>query len=441
MIVGRRRIAEVLIMGAVAIASFAAGARIGQPDRRPQETPPTAPPAASRSHDVPKGFPNPDAVRPEDPREPEQRAIEARAVVIRHDATAIEAECRRDAGGDWAKWQRDTAPYRADLKAKIDNLKDFPGTSGAWKEALHGLGKFPLFEVGAGEFIQYLYVPDRLDEFRRVRPAVAVRRWLSQLGIDLIFVAVPKMTEVYIDHFIKPCPSDGIIAPQVRRTLLELLKDDVEVVDGLPLFRSLRDTDSEYLYNTADSHWAPRGMRIMAKEVAGRIERYKFGARARYTLPLVRVTPAPYVFSDERGGAVGVHYWNVLSPEQLARAKKAQTSILADVRMQDGQTPPDDPTSPVLVIGHSYVPMFREQLVKELNLLVHTRAQDNQTTECFADFLREPELLAHTRVIVWITTDQHMMNFKPLPEPIMKALDAIVSPPGIPPAPEPSSPP
>jgi hypothetical protein len=90
--------------------------------------------------------------------------------------------------------------------------------------------------------------------------------------------------------------------------------------------------------------------------------------------------------------------------------------------MLDGSEPPDDPESPVLVIGNSYVVNFREQLIRELNMLVQTRAADDATTEAFSDFLRDPGVLAHVRVVVWVTTEQHMTEFKPLPKPIMDTL-------------------
>jgi hypothetical protein len=49
-----------------------------------------------------------------------------------------------------------------------------------------------------------------------------------------------------------------------------------------------------------------------------------------------------------------------------------QPTTLPHVTLPDGQTPSDDPDSPVLVIGHSYVTHFRERLIKELNLLIRT---------------------------------------------------------------------
>jgi hypothetical protein len=381
----------------------------------------------------------------EDPRQPEQRAVEARANFIHRDAVAIQAECQRSAGGNWAKWQQDTAPYRAHLKAKIDALKEVPysglDSPDARYQPLEGRNGFPLFELKSREYLNYLYEPEKLDDFRRDRPVLAVHRWLRDRGIDLIFVPVPKMTEVYVEHFLDPCPPDGIIAPQVRQTLLELLKEDVEAIDGTKLFRSLRDTDAEYLYHTADSHWAPRGMRIMAKEIADRIERYKFGARARYGLPVVKASPASYPFDENlpRYGFFGG--WNALSAEQKKRALAVQPRTLAEVRTQGGREPPDDPTSPVLVIGNSYVYRFREQLVKELNLLTATRAEPNQTTEAFADFLRDPQLLAHCRVVVWIITNHHLTRFKPLPKPIADCLNASTSPSGSAPSPGSPSPP
>jgi hypothetical protein len=368
------------------------------------------------------------AKRPADPRQPEARAVEARTAVIHRDAAEIQAECQRAAGGDWEKWERDTAPYRASLKKKIDATKDVPGATAPFpecqQEPLEGINGFPLFEPGPREHLNYLYNAAKLDEFRHDRPVVAAERWLRKQGIDLIFVPVPKMTEVYIDHFIDPSPADGVIAPHIRKTLLDLLQEDVEVVDGLTLFRDVRDTDTEYLYNAADTHWAPRGMRVMAKEIANRIERYNFGARARYGLPIVRAKPGIYLVEDIVGRVGGINHWSLLSKDQQKRAATGQAMKQAEVLTMDGKPPPDDPTSPVLVIGHSYVPNFREQLIRELNLLVCNRDQKGQTTEAFADFLREPEQLAHCRVVVWISTEQHLTRFAKMPEPIMKALAA-----------------
>jgi hypothetical protein len=357
--------------------------------------------------------------------------VDSRARAIRGTADAIRAECGRAAGGNWQKWQSQTEPYRGALKARLATLKKFDPPPAQWfdtrYEPLAGRDNFPLFEVSPREYLCHLYDPDGLAPFRKQRPVVAASRWLRQRGIDLIFVPVPKMTEVYIGHFLDPCPPDGIIAPHVRRTLLEMLDDDVEVVDGFPLFRAQHDTDREYLYNTADSHWAPRGMRLMAKELTERIARYSFGARARSAPPVVKAEPGPFYIpgapiQGHVGELTGQYGWLALTPPQQELAAKAQTLTTLHVTMPDGREPPDDPDSPVIVMGNSYVMRFREQFIKEVNLLVDSRWACGMTTQGFQEFVRDPKALEHCRVVVWILTEQDLPGMRPLPEVVMGAL-------------------
>jgi hypothetical protein len=413
--------ARLIVLAAAVTSGFALGLAYS---RRPPAARPAAP-FSGPAYDPATAFPQVDRPREVDPRQPEPQAVEARFAAIRHDIDAISRQ--QAALGDWQAWQRETEPYRVALKARVDALKpiDPPRSPSpeARYEALAPLDELPLFEIDAKKNLNYLYDPASLDAFRKARPVVAAHRWFRQRGIDLIFVPVPKMTEVYLEHFLDPHPTDGVIAPHVRQTIYELLKEDVEVIDGTPLLRATRDADSEFLYNTCDTHWAPRGMRVLAKEIADRIVRYRFGTRARFALPIVTTTPGPYEIDGYLGGLDSLAGWAALSPEQQKRARAAQTTNLSAVNMHDGRPLPDDRTSPVVVIGHSYVPKFQEQLVKELNLLIHTRIAAGQSTSFFADFLREPEILAHCRVVVWITTEQHMTHFQPMPAPIMAALE------------------
>jgi hypothetical protein len=359
--------------------------------------------------------PRVDAPRPADLRQPESTAVEARARVILRDADAIVAECRRAGGGDWQRWRSETASYRAALKARL------AATDPAKSGLLEGRDGFPLFELKAREHLIY-YDDDRsLEQFRKEKGVIAADRWFRQRGIDLIFVPVPRMTEVYIEHFLDPCPSDGIVAPHLREALLELLSEDVEVVDAFSLLRAQRDTDTEYLYNTCDPHWAPRSMRIVAREVADRIARYRFGARARYGMPIVNVSPGQYCAPGflEPGLAFGSI---VLDKQQQRRAAAAQTLTQPSVTLPGGGAPRDDPQSPVFLFGNSYALDFREQLVRELNLLVRSHVWPGASTEFFASFLREPESLDHCRVAVWLTTEQYMRSIVSMPQPVMAAL-------------------
>jgi hypothetical protein len=363
------------------------------------------------------------------PREP--AAGEARAGAISYARETILAECQKAAGGDWQRWQTETEPYRAALRCKLGGVKrcdpDREPLPKGLPGVLEGKDGFPLFEVKPSAGIEYLYCPESLDQFRADRDVVAVHHWLRQRGIDLIFIPVPKMTEVYVDQILDPCPPDGIIAPHIRQTLLELLDDDVEVVDGLPLFRRVRDSDPEYLYNAADTHWAPRGMQVMAQEVAARIRRYSFGAEARSRPPVVTSTPVPFDIqlvptSVKTGDLPRMDGWADLTAEQKKRVEAAQTRTVAHVTLPDGREPPDDPQSPVMFYGNCYAVNFTGMLIKEMNLLMRTRWAKSQTTEGFSAFLREPELLDGCRVFIWIVSEQHLPHFYRIQEPIKKAL-------------------
>jgi hypothetical protein len=91
------------------------------------------------------------------------------------------------------------------------------------------------------------------------------------------------------------------------------------------------------------------------------------------------------------------------------------------VRALEGGPVADDPGSPVLLIGNSFGYGFREQLVRQANLLVRTRTGNDRTTEALADFLRDPELLNRVKVVVWVTTEHHFKRFKPLPRQVAAA--------------------
>jgi hypothetical protein len=108
--------------------------------------------------------------------------------------------------------------------------------------------------------------------------------------------------------------------------------------------------------------------------------------------------------------------------QQIAIAAAKPALFYSRPVSADGGNPPDDPRSSVLLAGDSYSRVFRELLVRDVNMLVRTRWAPNQTTEMFADFLREPESLEGVRVVVWVTTEHRMLHFKPLPPAVQAAL-------------------
>jgi hypothetical protein len=376
-----------------------------------------------------KWFPEPGEVPAAELSSTQDSAVvEARRRAIHQLADAIRSESQT--AGGWERWQRDTAVFRAALKAKTAALKPMHPTGLRYAEdeyaGLEGLNEFPLFEVGSRAHLRHVFDPESLNEFRQQRPVLAAHRWLKARGIDLIFIPVPKMTEIYVEHFVEGAPADGVIAPHLRQTLLELLENDVEVLDAFRILRPHRAPAPDYLYNTADTHWAPRAMRIMAKAIADRLERYPDCARHRYALPIFTATVGRYGMPCRYPGVDAIvpdqNGWTALTLEQQRRAARVQTTSQVIVALPESKPIHNDPKSSVMAIGHSYLYNFIDQLDRELNMLTAYNAGANNTTEAFSDFLRDPELLAHTRVVVWITTGKHMTEFKPMPPAIMAAL-------------------
>jgi hypothetical protein len=154
-------------------------------------------------------------------------------------------------------------------------------------------------------------------------------------------------------------------------------------------------------------------MRVMAKELADRIVRYRSGAKARYALPITEYAAQPYLLDGKAGGIGTDAGWAALTPAQQSRASAAQTMEVARITLLNHRDPLDDPESPVVLIGHSYLLYFREQFIREINQLIRTCPGRGASMGLFGDLLREPELLDGTQVLVWITTPEHMAQFKP----------------------------
>jgi hypothetical protein len=333
----------------------------------------------------------------------------------------IREECRRNAGGDWDRWEEQSRPYRDDLGARVRAAKPYnPTAEGTCFEGraavLEGKGDFPLFEAAPGFYLAYLLDPKNMDAFRKERPVIAGARWLQRRGIDVLFVPVPKMTEVYPEHFADHCSPDRVVAPHMRRLLLDLLEADVEVVDLLPTFLEERDKDPAPLYQPADTHWAPRAQAIAARVIAARLKRYDFVARALAGPAVSKAVESPY--HPASWGAA----FPALTPAQRRRAEKAHPQTCLTVTdLAGGQLM--SPRSQVVLIGDSYNFGLIELLGREINLPVCNLHAGSQTTQRFKDFLRDPGLLEECKVVVWLVCGSSLIAPWPLPPVIRQAAE------------------
>ena len=342
------------------------------------------------------------------------REPKTRAAAIRETMEVIRGECQRNANGDWDRWTADLAALRTDLVTKINAAKPRDPSGAGYFEArssvLEGRDRFPLFEPAPHAYLLHVVEPASLDPFRHDRPVVAGSRWLERQGIDVIFVPVPKMTDVYPEYFTDHCPSDRIIAPRLRQIMLELLEADVEVVDLWYAFQAERDTSPELLYQPADPHWGPRAQEIAARLVAERLKRYAFVARAQVSPKICKGPALPY--PPASAGAA----FKALNPEQQKRAMKHQP---VSSRIPEKYISPQfNYTSPVVCIGDSYNSGFMELLGRELNLPMRPLAGGGNTTDAFKNFLRDPDVLKDCKVVIWLVCTSSLKNPWPVPQKI-----------------------
>jgi hypothetical protein len=338
--------------------------------------------------------PEPAAAEPESLAAPPP-AEALRAEAIRDGIRALTEECRRHGGGDWDDWSRQLQGYRSALLARIGAARpNYPDAKDMFSAStiLETLGPPTLFEPVPAWYVRYLAEPESIDSFRREMPVAAVSRWLRAQGVDLVFVPAPKMTEVYPDLMASPCPAHRIVAPHLRRILLELLEHDVEVLDPLPAFLAAPDREAP-LYVPDDTHWAPRARQMAAEMIAARLRRYAFARYAREGPPLFRRVDLPW-------GYPVFPFSGALNPDQRRRCTPYFPETYPVVVPTRGVNPVDQ-HAPVLLIGDSYNEGLVELVARELNTPVAAQTGAGQTVEAVTEGVRNPAVFRGRRVVVW----------------------------------------
>lgn len=360
----------------------------------------------------------------------EPAAVLARKKAIASTRVAIQAQLNAS-GGDWQTWYSRVKPAWNELDAKIVSagadvrtvtVNDAP----AWSY-LRGEGKPPMFvQTGSANYLTAQGMAP--DEFLSTRPAPKVvsafNTWLKQHDVDLIFVPVPKMVEVYPDRVLSAAPEDRILAPHMRKMILQLIDDDVEVLDLLPEFLNLARSEAGPVFLSSDSHWTQAAQKVTSKLLAERLARYSFVKRARREPPR---------FQSE---LIKVHFLGAdhayLTPEERKEVEDTWDLSLTQICESNGKPYEDPEDGAVVMIGDSYVHYFslviaqgtgiEALLSKDLNLPVTNRSVGGGTTESLREFIQNPDILKAHKVVVWIATSDMFMadrrwDLPPFPVP------------------------
>ena len=259
--------------------------------------------------------------------------------------------------------------------------------------------------------VQYLIEPWSLDltgeQSDIISAVVSFRDQLAERGIHLLVVPAPNKASVYPDVLARQAKKkDEPVNSKTIEVIHRLRQAEVEVVDLVALFKQARAASSggeaTKYYLTQDSHWSPDGVRLASKAVAQRLLDLGWVERGQVEYALKSVTIEQY--GDILKMIQVPQIESQFEPELIRCTQVINSAI--------NQPYHDDPNSEVLVIGDSFLRIYRqdepgaagfvEHLACELGFALATIVNDGGASTLVRQQLsRNPKLLANKKVIVW----------------------------------------
>lgn len=233
---------------------------------------------------------------------------------------------------------------------------------------------------------------------------ISFRDELSKRGIRLLVVIAPNKASIYPEMLAARADLAAVpVNPMTRDVLTKLNQAGVEVVDLFEVYRQARQSrDNPACYLAQDSHWSPEGMRLAAQAVASKILDSGWVARGpiEYELKPTMV---------ERHGDI----LRMIRTPQIERLYPSERLHCTQV-LEAKTTKPyaDDPNSPVLVLGDSFLRIYERDepgsggfvshLAHWLGFGLTSIINDGGASTLVRQQLaRKPELLTGKKVVVW----------------------------------------
>jgi hypothetical protein len=232
------------------------------------------------------------ATRPAAPTGPGvEKSSQLRAAAIQADKDRIAAALQRN-GGSFAEWHKRLQPFYEDIN------RQFQSPDLEWKvlsRGKHMISDPPKFGFGANGIGGI-----------NIEELVRFNAELRERGTDLILLPVPVKQAFASVYFSEKAPADHVVAVNHQWFMQQLLENDIEVIDLLPVFQAAADDSPEtpYIYNfNRDHHWSSGGRMAAARALAERLERYDF---SRQYPPETLTLQTAKALCDE--GNEGKHY-------------------------------------------------------------------------------------------------------------------------------------
>jgi hypothetical protein len=227
---------------------------------------------------------------------------------------------------------------------------------------------------------------------------------LAKRGIKLVVMPAPNKASVYPEML--AARATGMSEPvnvKTRDVLAKLKEAGIEIVDLFEVYDKARQAaGSPEYYLAQDSHWSPEGMRLAADAVARRLldSAWVDKGPVKYETKPVTV---------ERYGDV-LRMMRVPQVERLYEPQRMDCTQVVDA--QTGRPYKDDPNSPVLVLGDSFLRIFERDepgsggfvahLACSLGFGVTSVVNDGGASTLVRQQLASrPGLLKGKKVVIW----------------------------------------
>ncbi len=258
-----------------------------------------------------------------------------------------------------------------------------------------------------------LHTSDSAPENDIFAAIVSFRDELAQRGIKLLVMPAPNKSSIYPEMLAVRGETTNPVNPTSRKVLAALKQAGVEIVDLFEAYARVRSVPvraypetspgvTTNYYLAQDSHWSPEGMRLAADVVARRLLDLGWvenGAIKYDTKPV----------AIKRHGDV-LRMMRVPQVERLYEPE--QINCTQVVNTETGKPYADDPNSPVLVLGDSFLRIFERDepgsggfiahLAYNLGFGLTSIVNDGGASTLVRQQLaRKPALLKGKKVVVW----------------------------------------
>ena len=232
----------------------------------------------------------------------------------------------------------------------------------------------------------------------------AFRDALAERGIALLVVPAPGKPSVYPDRLSARAARTHTDVHGPTRTFMDRLDEaGVSYVDLFTLYREARAANADaQLYLARDTHWSPEGLRLAALAVADRI-------RGEGWIAEGNVAYEEKVLTIPREGDV---LRMVGAPRVTAAFEPEVVECMQVIDPATGESYRDDPASPVLVLGDSFLRIYERDEPGSAGFIAHLARELKQpmasivsdggaSTLVRQELQRKPDLLKGKKVVVW----------------------------------------